>query len=115
MLSNDYILSAMIDNLKNENAIFIYTSDHGESLGENGVYLHGQYPEDKNVKAQFHVPLFFWVSDKFKQNFSHKFINLLNNKSKSLRHENIFHSILDCADINSPIINKNLSLCRFLN
>ena len=42
----------------------MYISDHGESLGENGVYLHGM-PYSLAPREQTHVPMIMWMSDGF--------------------------------------------------
>lgn len=108
ILYTDYFLSKIIEKFKNKNTLFLYASDHGESLGENGVYLHGT----KEVKEQYHIPMIIWASDKFKNKYPEKFKNLKEKVKNKLSHDNIFHTILDCANIESKIIDKNLSLCR---
>lgn len=61
----DYILSQVINLLKKEESNFntsmVYLSDHGESLGENGMYLHGA-PYMFAPKEQTHVPFLLWLS-----------------------------------------------------
>jgi lipid A ethanolaminephosphotransferase len=106
----DYILSRIIDKLKTMNAFMIYVSDHGESLGENGVYGHGS----DMLPEQVTIPLIFWASDKFFA--SHKDLRQsLSQKQRShtqYNHDYIFHSVLDCAGVQSDLINKELSVCR---
>jgi len=59
----DYFLSQVIELLKQNSPRFevglIYASDHGESLGENGMYLHG-LPYMIAPKTQTHIPLIVW-------------------------------------------------------
>ena len=66
LLATDDFLNAVIDWLKskesNYNVSMIYVSDHGESLGEKGLYLHGMSRSIAPIEQQ-HVPMFFW-SDK---------------------------------------------------
>ena len=55
-------MSELINELKPYKSILIYISDHGESLGENGVFLHSQ-EYDTAPKEQLHIPyLFFHIS-----------------------------------------------------
>ncbi|OOE99373.1 hypothetical protein BZG77_03120 [Salinivibrio sp. IB643] len=65
----DYVLSKVIETLKDKsdqyNTAMMYVSDHGESLGENGVYLHG-LPYRFALDYQKKVPLMVWLSDGFK-------------------------------------------------
>ncbi|KKB96181.1 Phosphoethanolamine transferase EptA [Candidatus Arcanobacter lacustris] len=107
ILYTDYFLSGLIAKIKDKNALFIYVSDHGESLGENGIYLHGL----NWVKEQTHVPLIIYATDKFKENYPEKFNNIAKKQNNILSQDYIFHSILDCASIYSEIIDKKLSLC----
>ena len=59
----DYFLNTIIDKLKpyeqEYDVVMVYISDHGESLGENNVYLHG-LPYSIAPKAQKQVPVIIW-------------------------------------------------------
>lgn len=112
ILQTDYFLSEVINLLKNRNSILLYSSDHGESLGENGFFLHGQSIDDKKQSEQFHVPMFFWASDEFIKNNPKEFSNAKNKSQKKTSHDIIFHSILNCAGIESEVIDKKLSICE---
>lgn len=46
----------------------VYLSDHGESLGENGVYLHG-LPWSIAPETQKHVPMLLWLSEDYQQRY----------------------------------------------
>lgn len=61
ILYTDYILSEIIDKLKDKNAVLIFVSDHGEALGDDSFYLHG-------ILSSGHVPYgkFVWWSEKYK-------------------------------------------------
>jgi glucan phosphoethanolaminetransferase (alkaline phosphatase superfamily) len=104
----DHILSEIISRLKHKNAILFYTSDHGESLGENGVYGHG----GDNIKEQMEVPFFVWASDSFNNQNPELSHNLLKNNKKAINYKYLFHSILDCSNIKSDVIDHSLSLCK---
>jgi len=85
----------------------VYLSDHGESLGENGVYLHG-LPYWMAPAAQTEVPLFFWLSDGFKQNSG--ITNDCLNTNQQASHDNIFDSLLSLFNVNSKQKRNDLDL-----
>lgn len=72
ILYTDSVLGKAIDTLKARqatmNTALIYLSDHGESLGENGVYLHGT-PYLLAPEQQTHIPFMFWLSPDYVKNF----------------------------------------------
>jgi lipid A ethanolaminephosphotransferase len=59
----DHVLASLIDKLdaRKDNSFLFYASDHGESLGENGVYLHG-LPRMVAPAAQNEIPMLAWLS-----------------------------------------------------
>lgn len=66
ILYTDYFLGELIKELEKFTDTYevtlLYVSDHGESLGENGVYLHG-LPKAIAPKEQTHVPVFLWAPE----------------------------------------------------
>ena len=110
-------LSKLMDTLKDKNALLIYTSDHGESLGEDSYGLMKRFghstPYDIAPKEQTDIPFILWFSDKFLQN--HESLNLEKMRNlKNISHDNIFYSILGCADISSQE-DKNLNKLNVCN
>jgi lipid A ethanolaminephosphotransferase len=102
ILYTDYILASLINELKQletYKSAMIFISDHGESLGENNLYMHG-IPKSIAPKEQLDIPFIVWTSDETKK--------LKNNKL--LSQHNIFHSVLDFLNIESPIYDKNMSI-----
>jgi lipid A ethanolaminephosphotransferase len=87
---SDYVIAEVINKLaeftkKNTqkiNAEVIYVSDHGESLGENGLYLHG-FPYAIAPIEQTHIPMLFWSN-----NMTIYFIQCLVNSMWSHQHIN---------------------------
>ncbi len=69
----DYIVDKAIKLLQSKQGRFttslVYLSDHGESLGENGVYLHG-LPYSIAPDTQKHVPMLIWLSDDYQQRYN---------------------------------------------
>jgi lipid A ethanolaminephosphotransferase len=100
ILYTDHVLAAVIRTLKNEprlDSAMIYVSDHGESLGEHGLYLHGM-PYAIAPEQQTHVPLLVWVSRAMSS--SGVDVNCLRGKAHhALSHDNLFHSVLGLMDV----------------
>jgi glucan phosphoethanolaminetransferase (alkaline phosphatase superfamily) len=107
ILYTDYFIKQVIDRFRDKNTLVIYTSDHGESLGENGRFLHGTY----NAGEQVEVPIIFWASDKYIKNYPENFKKLKSLKTKAILHDHLFHTILGCSGIKSEIVDKTLNLC----
>ena len=100
----DYILSTLIEKLKQldeYNSSMFYVSDHGESLGEKNLYVHG-IPKSIAPKEQLEIPFIVWLSDNSKK--------LKNNEV--LSQHNVFHSVLDFLAIESPIYDENMSIFK---
>jgi len=93
VLYTDYFLSKVIDFLKkydDERATaMLYVSDHGESLGEHGIYLHSA-PYMVAPKEQTHVPGIVWMG----KNFHYKKEQLLPHKDDALSQDDLFCTLL---------------------
>jgi lipid A ethanolaminephosphotransferase len=93
ILYTDYFLSNVIDMLKkydNDRATaMLYVSDHGESLGEHGLYLHAA-PYLIAPKEQTHVPAIVWLG----QNFGYQKSQLMQHKDDALSHDDLFCTLL---------------------
>lgn len=109
ILYTDFFVSSVIERLKAKKAFVIYASDHGESLGENGCFIHGS---DRYLAEQRTVPFIVWMSDSYKAAHPDKWAAIESAKASEISHDYIFHSILDCLGIESEIVDKSLSLCR---
>jgi lipid A ethanolaminephosphotransferase len=90
----------------------IYLSDHGESLGEHGLYLHG-IPYAIAPEVQTHVPLIVWVS---RQTAVDLDVPCLRGKAHAeLSHDNLFHSVLGLLDVGTSAYTSSLDIfegCR---
>jgi glucan phosphoethanolaminetransferase (alkaline phosphatase superfamily) len=113
ILYTDYFLAEVIKIFMDKNALLIYISDHGESLGENGVYAHA-WPLEKAPKEQTHIPLILWASKSILEDKSMKqnFKIAQHNQEKYLDQTNVFHTLIDCLNIESPSLDANKSLCK---
>jgi lipid A ethanolaminephosphotransferase len=101
----DYILYSLIEDLKQlkeYKSAMIFVSDHGESLGEKNLYMHG-LPLSLAPKEQYDIPFVVWTSD---------------NSLKQLKTENslsqnyVFHSVLNFLGIQSPVYNEELNIFK---
>ena len=102
ILYTDYFLSKVIGLLKRNTAQFetamIYISDHGESLGENGLYLHG-LPYLIAPREQRHIAALMWFGDKFHGN-----INAVRAQSDyEFSHDNLFHTTLGLFEVETAV------------
>ncbi len=101
ILYTDWILSQLIDQLKKTEQMtsMLYVSDHGQTLYDNSCNLafHGH-----NTQYEFHIPMFMWFSDHYKSQHPDKIAQLYKHKKAKLSTENVFHSLLDLADIRYP-------------
>ncbi len=99
ILYTDYFLSRVIKLLKNNagefETVLFYVSDHGESLGENGLYLHGM-PYFLAPDEQTHIPLIVWADD---NNPDIDIEALRRHRDDKYTHDNIFHTVLGLLEI----------------
>ncbi|SEH49123.1 lipid A ethanolaminephosphotransferase [Chryseobacterium culicis] len=102
ILYTDHILSTVIGKLKKMNtykSAMIFVSDHGESLGENNLYMHG-LPIKIAPKEQYEIPFIVWISN-----------NSIQLKSyETLSQNHVFHSVLNFLSIKSPIYDEEMNI-----
>jgi lipid A ethanolaminephosphotransferase len=112
ILYTDFFLSKVIGFLKANDDRFetamLYVSDHGESLGEGGLYLHG-LPNFVAPETQRKVPIILWAGRQY-QDLG--IANLRALKDQPITHDNIFHAILGLAEIDSEVYNPELDFLR---
>ena len=99
----------MIETLKNQPKYrtgFWYLSDHGESTGEHGMYLHGA-PYRIAPSQQTHIPMMMWFSDAWKNTAAAQVNCLTQQKSKVLSQDNLFPSLLSLLDVQTRVIDQN--------
>ena len=106
ILYTDYRLSNMIDtlrSLKDWKSSMIFISDHGESLGENNMFMHGM-PMKLAPKVQYEIPFLVWTSDGYREYKS--------NLPEVLEQHYIFHSVLNLLSIQSPAYDKDYDIFK---
>lgn len=92
----------------------LYVSDHGESLGEQGIYLHG-IPYRFAPATQTHVPMLMWLSSGY-QSRSGVAMNCLEGRAaQASSHDNFYHTALGLAEVGNRSYDARLDLlagCR---
>ena len=104
----DFLLDNLISTLRTMTywkSAMIFISDHGESLGENKMFMHG-LPMKLAPKEQYEIPFLVWTSENFR-----------NYKTKDelpavLEQHYIFHSVLNLLSIDSPAYNKDFDIFK---
>jgi lipid A ethanolaminephosphotransferase len=92
----------------------LYVSDHGESLGENNLYLHG-LPYALAPQEQIHVPMLAWLSPSMKERLGLRQDCLDAGAARALTHDHLFHSVLGLMDVRTAVQRKELDIfsnCR---
>lgn len=113
----DRILAETVDMLAgapNVVSVMYYVSDHGESLGENGLYLHAA-PWFMAPTEQTHVPMVTWVSPEAESRLGLTKACLDARKADTLSHDNMFATVLGMLDIQTEARDPALDLtadCR---
>jgi lipid A ethanolaminephosphotransferase len=118
ILYTDHVLGRLIDLLQAQEQRFdtamLYVSDHGESLGEAGLYLHGvPYPIAPDV--QKHVPMVAWVSPSFARSAKLDVECLRQRAGEPVSHDNLFHSMLGVLDVQTTVYESGMDVfapCR---
>jgi lipid A ethanolaminephosphotransferase len=104
ILYTDHVLAGLIRTLSSDprglDSAMIYVSDHGESLGERGLYLHG-IPYAIAPELQTHVPMVVWVSKELQDSGDVNQRCLRAKSQAALSHDNLFHSVLGLADVDT--------------
>ncbi len=107
----DYFLSRVIAWLKSQEKThtpaMLYVSDHGESLGEKNMYLHG-LPYSVAPPEQTTVPMITWLSPGFEQLSRVSTRCLQNQRDKPLSHDNLFHSVLGLMAVKTSVYQREL-------
>ncbi|KAF1025415.1 MAG: Phosphoethanolamine transferase EptA [Acinetobacter bereziniae] len=108
IIYTDHVLNQVIEALKQQNNYrtgFWYLSDHGESTGERGMYLHGA-PYAIAPTQQTHVPMVMWFSDSWKSTSAKQVNCLTQQKTAKLSQDNLFPSLLSLLSIQTRVIDK---------
>ncbi|PWF55407.1 phosphoethanolamine transferase [Massilia glaciei] len=101
ILYTDWFLANVIGQIKQtgQTGAMLYVADHGQTLYDNSCKLafHGH-----NTKYEFHVPALLWYSDRYQERRPGKVVQLKRHHKARLSTENMFHTLLDLAEIGYP-------------
>ncbi|MCU1088643.1 phosphoethanolamine--lipid A transferase [Stenotrophomonas maltophilia] len=119
LVHTDQVLAEAIGLLRGYSAhrdvALIYVSDHGESLGERGMYLHGT-PYFMAPREQTQVPMMMWFSTEFSHNAGLDLACMRGNAlHRAYSHDNVFHSLLGLFGVSSSVYQRDLDVfagCR---
>ena len=104
----DFLLDSLINTLRTMQdwkSAMIFISDHGESLGENNMFMHG-LPMKLAPKQQYEIPFLVWTSEHFRDYKSKADLPAV------LEQHFIFHSVLNLLSIQSPAYNKDYDIFK---
>ena len=111
IIYTDYLLSKLIavleNNIKVDESAMFYVSDHGESLGENGLYLHGM-PYLIAPDEQKRVAAMMWFNEDLSRSLD---IDLIKEKiDLPLSHDNLFHTLLGLMNIETVVYQQDMDI-----
>lgn len=94
LMTDDFIFQ-VIDSVRDKNAVVVYCSDHGESLGENGFFNHGcnERPEQRRV------PLIVWLSNSYKAHHPDIAASIAAHTNAPISHDYLYESLLSLGCI----------------
>lgn len=107
ILYTDWLVHNAIETVKDipgRRACVIYVSDHGESLGEDNLYMHG-VPMSVAPKVQIEIPFIVWTNDS----------TLSIDPTREASQYNVFHTVLSFLGIDSPVYDPSYDLFRHNN
>ena len=110
----DFLLDGLINTLRgltDWHTAMIFISDHGESLGENNMFMHG-LPMKLAPKEQYEIPFLVWTSDNFRRYkpTAQSQEAPAGELPALLEQHYIFHSVLDLLSIQSPAYNEKFDI-----
>jgi lipid A ethanolaminephosphotransferase len=102
ILYTDHVLAEIVRSLEHSgdrlNSAMLYVSDHGESLGEKGLYLHG-IPYAFAPSQQTHVPMVLWLSPALTSTGDVSARCVRGRADEQYSHDNLFHSVLGLLNV----------------
>lgn len=101
----DKLISNFIEQIEDEeNIIVLVTSDHGNEVG----YYSTTYGHSNSSKflSCFEIPMFIWASEDYKKSLN----NLVFDTKRPYQNDNLLHSIIDLAHLETPLFKPELSL-----
>jgi lipid A ethanolaminephosphotransferase len=113
----DHVVASLVRALREHSghdSALLYVSDHGESLGEKGLFLHG-VPYKIAPDVQTKVPMVMWFSAGFPASFALDDGCIGKVAATPLSHDNIFHTLLGLLDVKTSVYAREMDFsakCR---
>lgn len=104
VLYTDYLIHSAIELLKeipDRRACMLYVSDHGESLGEGNLYMHG-VPMSIAPKEQVEIPFIVWTSEDAAEV----------KELAEVGQYHVFHSVMDFLGVESPVFDEDKNIFK---
>ncbi|MBQ8480602.1 MAG: sulfatase-like hydrolase/transferase [Akkermansia sp.] len=96
LLQTDDIMNRIVGMLENQNSVFLYSSDHGQSFGEQGYWMHGA---SLSLPHQRHVFTYLWTSQEYAVT-NRELLNVVKaNSHKYISHDDIYFTILSLSGL----------------
>lgn len=114
ILYTDHVVASTVKHLQaldSHSTALIYVSDHGESLGEDGLYLHG-IPYMIAPDVQTHVPMLMWLSSDYQKALAVDQGCMKRRAEQPASHDHLFHSVLGMLDISTAAYRPEQDLTR---
>ena len=106
LVYTDHVLADAVKQLQaaagTVDSVLLYVSDHGESLGENQLYLHGM-PYAVAPDVQTHVPMVMWMSPGFAARTGIDSECLRRRAAQPASHDHLFHTLLGLLDVRTAL------------
>lgn len=113
ILYTDQFIAGVIQTVErarvSHDGVVLYVSDHGESLGENNLYLHG-LPYFFAPSEQTHVPMIAWLSEGYLDRFAMDKECLTAKRAERFSHDNLFHSVLGILALDTTVYKNELDI-----
>jgi lipid A ethanolaminephosphotransferase len=118
VLYTDHVLATLITTLQAHaskvDTAMLFVSDHGESLGEKGLFLHG-VPNAIAPREQTQVPMLMWWSEGFGRSAGVDRPCMQRRSALPVQHDHLFHTVLGLVDVKTSLYEAKLDLasaCR---
>jgi lipid A ethanolaminephosphotransferase len=111
----DSVLARQIELLEGASdrldGLLIYVSDHGESLGERGMYLHGM-PYAVAPRVQTEIPMLVWTSRGYAQRTGLSMSCLRSSADRPISHDNVYDTLLGAAEVRDALYDPEGDILR---
>jgi lipid A ethanolaminephosphotransferase len=115
LLYTDHVLARLIQQLRaaqdRVDSVVLYVSDHGESLGENNLFLHG-LPYAIAPDLQKRVPMVMWFSSGAEASTGVDTTCLQRRATQPTAHDHLFHTLLGLVDVKTALYEKDWDLAK---